>query len=712
MATVGDQYSLDPEILGEFISETEESLAGLDELFVKLENDPNNKEIIQTIFRPIHSVKGNAAFFNLGRMKTLAHDLENLLDLIRSQKLAADKDIIDIIFKGTDMLTAILGRVKAGEAEVIDDNEYNNFLARIAEAKVTGSQEDPYEKFIEQAKSFVELVEPLLAQEKVTEDHLLQIEQFEGACYRLSKLKEGEKPGPSTAIFKDANMVMKIGDVPVTDEMAVLSLHLADPWKQEPTSEVAGEIKKAVDSLKNKLSGEAQKHVQSMFEDYSTFVNSPLGLDEICREAMKGKLDLLAGMSRTEKLSQVKQSDSKKETTKKPAESVAKTMRVAENKIDQFMQFVSELVIMSEAFNYLRNDLKGHNVAREFQNRFSETIAQFQGLSEELQKSILAVRMVPAHVLTQKTPRLVRDLANKLGKEISVEITGDAIDLDKSLVEALDAPMAHLIRNCVDHAIESPEERLQQGKDPRGLIRLSLSKENELVFINISDDGRGIDPAPLIKKSLESGILTLEESKAISKQDALRLIFKSGLSTAKVVSDVSGRGVGMDIVKTSVEGLGGTIDVESQVGVGTTMKLAVPVNITSVVSKVLVTKVDGVTISIPEEMVAEVYKLSAGAGHKITDKEVLQIREVIYRVVRVRHILDIKGDDRPISDGTLILVHKNEQNVALLVDEVLNLQQVVIRQVEGDLIDNQYFSGIGMHGDGHLSMVLNVQEAF
>lgn len=617
------RYNLDPELFAEFASEATESLGDVEELLVALENNPEDLEIVQKIFRPVHSMKGNAAFFNLSQTKTLAHDLENVLDRIRKETLVADKTVIDLILVGVDMLKGMIARVQENEPEVANQDAYDGILATIS---------------------------------RLLSD-------------------EGGGREKERVLLRQA-----------TEIISVIREDIGDTLGRD----LQGKLEKFIKDY------DELQHAASATASASATPAAP-------KRDSSGGQATPAGDAGDSGASGIKQGLAHKEERQK-------TIRVSEQKVDDFLEFVSELVILSEGMNQLGIELATTAVERSLRSRFSEINTTFRDLAEGLEKAILSIRMVPAATLTRKLPRMVRDLSTGLSKPARITIDGEEVEIDKSLIEALDSPMTHLIRNSLDHGLETPEERKAAGKGPVGEIFLSIRKNEDTVEFCLRDDGRGIDAKAVRDKAVRNGLIAERDAATMSHEETLQLIFASGLSTAKVVSDVSGRGVGMDVVRTTIEELGGNIKLASEVGKGTTVTLLLPYNITTVVEKVLVVRFGDRQFSIPESMVMEVVRTDRDSGQHSPAGEVIQIRDEIFRVVRLTDVLNIESGLRSLRDGALVLVRVTGQRVAIVVEEVLSLQQVIIRNVDGEFLNPLIVQGIGMHGDGSLSPVLNVVD--
>jgi len=575
------QYDIDPELLTNFLDESEESLATLDSLFVELEHDPHNKDIIGSIFRVAHSIKGLAAFLNLKAIKDLTHELENVLDNLRDDKLCVNSTIIDCLLTGFDELSNMLVHVRAGRNQVEDENKLQELL----------------------------------------------------------------------------NEIKQLSDSNIHGEKRDISTVLDD--------------------------------VTSSVEQISEQVEELDGLqDEILEEVVDVEKD--------------KTRDVEVATT-------GRTMRVSEEKVDVFMHYVGDLIEISESFNLLQiriNSNSDTQLAREFK----DVNSGFNQLSDKLQKSLLAIRKVPARSLIQKVPRMVRDLANSLSKEVKVEVTGQDVQIDKSMIEALESPINHLVRNCVDHGIETTEERKKAGKSETGMVRIDIAEHGDDVIIKIEDDGAGIDPEKIRKKAIRMELVTDEQAAQLNDRDVLKFIFSSGFSTAKKVSDVSGRGVGMDVVKTNVESLKGSIDLQSTLGQGSTVMLRLPSSLTVLV-------VNGMLVSVGDQQyiikVEDIYEAIRPKAEEITTvqgyAECLHVHGQIYPLIRLHELFGVETELTEPTEAMVILAKNKDSRGAILVDKILGQQRAVVKELDNQFSYLNTVAGTAILANTKVALVLDVQ---
>lgn len=602
---------IDKDLLLDFLEESLEGINTVSDLFVKLEKNPDDIEIIQAIFRPVHSIKGNSAFFNLIHTKKLAHSLENVLDLLRKEAMGVNQTITNALLEGTDEVKRILERVKSGEEEILDENYFN---------------------------SLVQKLENLFRTEKETESNLWH--------YLLGMLESSQNPEAIT----------------VSEKLAALS--------------VGGQQALA---KRNKCKNEQGEE--------NPTVESKQGIVK----------------------------DDKPETTKtadKPAsdKSVQSFMRVSEESVDKFLYYVGELITIGEMYSYFQREFSsksGSIAAGTELNRINE---MFHNLSSSLQKSLLDVRLLPMSTIFQKVPRIIRDIAVSEKKQIEVKISGEDIHVDKSIIEALDSPLVHIVRNAADHGIESPEERLKNNKSSAGLIEINAAIEGENVLLTIKDNGKGFNFEALRKKAVNMGLI--KENEELSKKDVMALIFQSGVSTAKEITDISGRGVGMDVVKRSVEEKKGTISVDTTEGQGSVFEIKMPMSVSTVIIQGAVTIVSGLNLIFPVEYVLTTFSLNSADLVSVMDKETSIKKDgEVFSIVSLDSCLGLEAKKEK-TNSIVIVLEKGDKKIAVFADEIIGIKQCVLKSIEGIDLKNKYVKGASIMGDGTIGLVLDVEKFF
>jgi len=574
------QYDVDPELLGNFLDESEESLQSLDSLFIEFEQNPQSKEIIESVFRVAHSIKGLSAFLGFRSIKNLTHELETVLDNIRNDRLCVNKTIIDCLLVGFDEVCNMITRVRKNMSQVADEKQLQKLIDEI----------------------------------------------------------------------------IGLSDSEIEDRNADVSKTLDD---------VSGAVEQISDGVEEL--GESD--------------------DAIIEEIVRRK------------------NDNKK--TPDPME-IGRTMRVSEEKIDVFMQYVGDLIEISESFNLLQTRIDA-NSDTQLTAEFKNINSNFTQLSDKLQKSLLAIRKVPAMNLIQKIPRMVRDLANSLNKEVQVEFTGENVQIDKSMIEAMESPINHLVRNCVDHGIEMPEERKKSGKSETGLIKVNISEQGDDVIVEIDDDGAGIAPEKNRKKAVQMGLITHERANKLDDREVLEFIFSSGFSTAAKVSDISGRGVGMDVVRFNVESLKGSINLQSTNGKGTTVKMRLPSSLTVLV-------VNGMLVDVGDQQyivkLDDIYEIIRPKPEEIitvrNDSECLHVRGQIYPLIRLHELFGVETEFTNPTEAGVILVQVNEKRGAILVDKLLTRQRVIVKKLDEQFSYLNTVAGTAVLANTKVSLVLDI----
>jgi two-component system chemotaxis sensor kinase CheA len=384
------------------------------------------------------------------------------------------------------------------------------------------------------------------------------------------------------------------------------------------------------------------------------------------------------------------------------------TLRVDATRIDAVMNLVGELIIGKSMLNRTLTEFDQKHARDPLRAKLADAMAFQARILDELHKCVLKIRMVPVEQLFRRFPRVVRDVAKQCGKDVALELSGQNTDLDKGILDALAEPLMHLVRNAVDHGIEPADERLPAGKAARGTIYLNAYHQGTQVVIEVRDDGRGIDPVALRARAIEKGILKPEEAKRLTDQETLNLIFESGFSTASEVTEVSGRGIGMDVVRTVLDRLKGTVQVSSQKGRGTTIQLRAPLTLASI--QTLLFRVGGRLFAVPLSSVVEITRITDPEIHRVDQREVLQLREQILTLVRLDHLSRLRSiDTQPVrKKHFVIVIGAAEKRFGLLVDSLVGEEELVIKALPGEIVSSDLVSGASILGDGTVVLILNV----
>jgi len=385
-----------------------------------------------------------------------------------------------------------------------------------------------------------------------------------------------------------------------------------------------------------------------------------------------------------------------------------KTLKVDQTKVDRLMDLIGELVVAKNSLPYLARRAERVYGSRDLAREIKDQYGVINRIAQELQGSIMQVRMMPVGHVFQRFPRLVRDLSKKLDKNIQLVVEGEDTEADKNIIETLADPLIHILRNSIDHGIEPPEERLERGKPGEGQIRVKAYQDNDNVAIEITDNGRGIDAAAVKDKAVRRGLLTAEQAAGLSDHEAVQWIFAPGLSTAEQVSDISGRGVGMDVVRTSVERVGGSVTVHSQRGIGTDIRLTLPLSMA--VTHVMAVELDGKLMGVPMDLVVETVRLAPAAIYAIKQREAFILRDRLTPLLRLRRLLAMIEPATGDAAQATLVVRMHGESVGIVVDNFREGMEVILKPLEGVLAGLKHYAGTALLGDGSVMLVLNLKE--
>ncbi|MDH5756064.1 MAG: chemotaxis protein CheA [Nitrospinota bacterium] len=649
-------FEIDREILVEFIKETLEELDGLDPQFIALEKNPHDTGVLNAIFRTMHSIKGSSSFFNLNHIRTFSHKLENLLDDLRKGAREADLEIINIMLEGKDQLEKMLNRLAAGNFS--NEMEKSEEELLFAVEKIL-SQKPTVEKRQMPTQVFgeIDLVIPQLAESGLL-DHS-SVSELVTLVERLREMVLGQG-GVDSRAPQLGEMLVSEGVVSSADVVGALS-------KQKKLGDILVEEGKVDRETIEKVGGKQKK------------------IKEEINQASREKTSTVQAQLR-------------------------KTMRIEEEKIDGFMDVVGELIINAEVFNYLQKKLEAGQDLEKSIMEFKNANLDFSELIFNLQKELAEVRKIPLKGIFQKLPRMVRDLAVGMKKKADIYLTGEKLLVDKSLFEQLESPLNHLIRNSVDHGIESPSERLAMGKAETGSVKVIATEGAGDFIIRIIDDGRGMNVGQIKAKAVEKGLISPENAATISDKDAYRMVFLPGFSTAKNVTDISGRGVGMDVVMTMINENKGKVDIISSPGVGTEIVISLPLSSTLITISGLVVALGTENYIIPMEWVRE--SINPDKEQVISVKgegELIRIREQLYPLIRLYEEFGAEPRFRNPWDGVVMVIEKDDAHCCVLVDEIIEETQVVLKDLGGLFRGIPEILGGAILGDGNVGLVVNVE---
>lgn len=672
-----------------FMQESEEQLEILERETLLLEADASN-ERLQVIFRSAHTLKGSSRAMGFSGVAQLTHEMENVLDLLRQQQLSVTPAIADALLECQDTLRQMIASIADGNGDGVECQSLVEKLQGLSKAGETTSQVAPTLSVEPTGTTYVSAVPSA------------QHESLEAAAQ--------EKP-VYHAIFELADdCVMKyvraFMAINLVQEKGEILLTVPEPEKLEEEDfatqfELVFHYDEELESLQERF---------GQLTEIRSFTLSKWQLPEESEDSAVNsgaEVPNLGVVASPEVRTAPKSTDANPATSPRKAES-GQTVRVDVARLDNLMNLVGELVIDRTRIAKIGSDLASKYSDGNIE-ALTETLGHVARITSDLQDQIMKARMMPIETVFSRLPRVVRDLAQKLGKEIKLEIVGGETELDRSVIEVIGDPLIHIIRNSIDHGIESPEDRAKSGKPNSGTVTVSARHQENHIVIEIVDDGKGIDVERVRNKAIETGFISAEHAAKLTEKDALQLIFASGLSTAKEVSEVSGRGVGMDIVRSNIQKLGGIVDLESVVGQGTRFSLKLP--LTLAIIRGLLVNVNENTYVLPLGSVVETLLVEEESIQTVNQCEVIVIRGVTMPLIRLPKVLALGktvSEERKGNDLYVVVVGLADRRIGLVVNSLIGEHEVVIKSLSRFCGDVEGVSGATILGDGNVALIIDV----
>lgn len=676
-----------------FIDETKEHLQSLNQQLLVLETEPENVETINEIFRAAHSLKGMAGTMGYKRMQRLTHDMENVFSEIRNGKMGVTAELVDVLFKGLDALEAYLSNIQESADEGTQDYEdiisqLNNILD-IGLGKVVSKNSEAPKSIVAQE-----------VQEQ-KQNAGLEYKALELADYEKKAINKAEELGMKAygltvyiheyCILKAARafLVFKalegLGDViksnpevqDIEDEkfeydFSVVLLTKADIDKVKSTVLNVSEIKDVV------IQTISVEHIDEI---------------EIAKE-VKIETELVVSQDNGKSNPQVASKQAAKPV-------VNRSVRVDIEKLDVLMNLVSELIIAKNGLVSISSNDKNSSGTG-----FNEQIEYLERVTTNLHESVMKVRMVPIESVVNRFPRMIRDLSKKLDKKMELYMTGEETELDRTVIDEIGDPLMHLLRNAADHGLESGEERVAKGKSPIGSIYLDAYQDGNNVVIEVRDDGAGINVDKVRKKAVEKGALSADAADLMSDKEIIDLLFKPSFSTAEVITDVSGRGVGLDVVKTKIEALGGDIEAKSKLGEGSNFIIRLP--LTLAIIQALMVELGPEKYAIPLGSIQTIEDVLSSDIKYVHSKEVINLRGSVIPLIRLDKLLDVPETDKETENLTVVIVSKGDRLAGIVVDNLIGQQEIVIKSIGKYINNNKIIGGATILGDGEVALILDV----
>lgn len=710
-----------------FIDETREHLQNLNEQLLVLEKEPENSDTINEIFRAAHSLKGMAGTMGYKRMQRLTHDMENVFSEIRNGKMKAGAALVDVLFRGLDALENYLDNIINTQDEGTEDNQdIIDGLQKLLEEGLGGESDDGKEKqpeapapavvSVKERKHLVLAEHELHAANKAKSDgeNVFEITVYiqESCLLKAARaflvFKALEDAGD---IIKSVPEVQDIEDEKFDFEFSLVLLTKKSRPEIEQMILNVSEIKEVLvedvdlSAPSVEVTHTAEEQVteapaNNNKESSETEAASSAGAATAVAQAPKETA------AQTAAASPAKETETKKEPPKTTAKANAKpvvnrSVRVDIEKLDDLMNLVSELIIAKNGLTSINDDSQTMR-----DGNFNEQIEYLERITTSLHQSVMKVRMVPIESVVNRFPRMIRDLSKKLGKKMELYMTGEDTELDRTVIDEIGDPLMHLLRNAADHGLETNEERVRLGKPEVGSIFLDVYQEGNNVVIEVRDDGAGIDVEKVKNKALNKGTITEEQAAIMSDKEIIDLLFRPSFSTAEVISDVSGRGVGLDVVKTKIETLGGSIETKTALGEGSNFIIRLP--LTLAIIQALMVEIGKEKYAIPLGSIVTLEDVPISDVKYVRNKEVINLRGSVIPLMRMARVLDVEPAAEEPTNLTVIIVKKGDKQAGLIVDNLIGQLDIVIKSIGKYINNSKMISGATILGDGEIALILDV----
>ena len=632
------------EIMEDFLIEAFEMVEQLDQDLVELENNPEDLDLLNRIFRVAHTIKGSSSFLNFDVLTHLTHNMEDVLNKARRGELKITPDVMDVILESIDLMKALLSVIRDNGTDANSGIDVSDCVKRL------------------QAISKGEAIDEAST----------------------------ETPAQTTQT-QESTQAVETQDSPETTESVASTQEqeeepdYANMSPEEVEAEIARLLAKRQEEDKKRRQEKKQEEAQAKLA--ATTEQKPVSSATQPTTKAAPKTDSSGGQ-------------------KSPSVAVEPTVRVDVKRLDHLMNLIGELVLGKNRLIRIYGDVEERYDGEKFLEELNQVVSSISTVTTDLQLAVMKTRMLPVGKVFSKFPRMVRDLSRELGKNIDLIISGEETELDKSIVEEIGDPLIHIIRNSCDHGIEVPDVRTANGKSEVGKVELKAYNEGNHIVIEIKDDGKGLDAEMLKKKAIEKGLINERDAESMSEKEAFGIIFRPGFSTAASITNVSGRGVGMDVVKTNVEKLNGIIEIDSEKGVGTTQKLKIP--LTLAIMQALLVGVQEEYYAIPLSSVLETVRVSQEEIYTVDGKSVLRLRDEVLSLVRLADIFKVDSVLESLNEVYVVIIGLAEQKIGVIVDYLIGQEEVVIKSLGYYLKGTEGIAGATVRGDGKITLIADV----
>ncbi|WP_027621540.1 chemotaxis protein CheA [Acetivibrio clariflavus] len=679
-----------------FIDETKEHLQSLNESLLQLEQNPKDTAILNEIFRVAHTLKGMAGTMGFNKMAKLTHDMENVLHALRNNEISVTPKLVDTLFMCLDALENYTENIVNTGSE--GNNDYNGIISELNNAVNNKTEQETVKTEVENNQS-----EPEKTDNKTYKTAQFKLNQYEqNIAYKAKEL--GMNVLKITVVLNKGCVLKSARSFIIFQTIERHSEIIRSEPRVEDIEDEKFDFEFTVVCITKEEPSFFEKDINSIAEIDEVVITS-LGYEDfqlaetekISSENTANSVDTVNAV--VEDSSDSKQEDNSQNNQAHKAKT-GKTVRVDIDRLDVLMNLVSELII-------IKTRLEGIDIGDRTQ-AYNEAIEYLERITTNLHDAVMKVRMVPVEMVFNRFPRMIRDTARDLNKEIILNMSGEDTELDRTVIDEIGDPLIHLLRNSADHGIESIEKRKAAGKPTAGKIDLRAYQDGNNVVIEVCDDGQGIDLEKVKKKAIEKGLVKKEIANTLSQKDIIDFLFKPSFSTSDKITDLSGRGVGLDVVKTKIEQLGGVVEVETEWGKGSKFIIRLP--LTLAIIQALLVVIGEEKYAIPLSSTKEIIKISPDQIMLVQKQEVIMIRDTVIPIVRLNRILDIPTDENNKKQLTVVIVKKGERLSGFLVDSLIGQQEIVIKSLGKLLSGIKFIAGATILGDGNVALILDVNS--
>jgi two-component system chemotaxis sensor kinase CheA len=676
-----NEILINTEYLDIFLDESQEHLQSINDNLLKLEQAPDDLSIVGEVFRSAHTLKGMAATMGFEDLAYLTHNMENVLDLIRNHKLEATSAVLDVVFVAVDDLEAMVTDIATGGEGKHDVSMVVLQLERIEKGDITEINHE-LEKMVEQ----IEGNEPLVESYDEFERTVLEQSFEQGySAYQIKITLDEQAMLKAARVFMVFDVLEQVGDV----------------IKSTPSAELLEEEKFDQDFLVTVLTKAEGEEIKKRILNVSEITNVIVQpIDSTILTVLIEEEEEVPQQIEEANQEEVKEETPSIKTGEAPTKQkneMNKTIRVNIERLDVLMNLFEELVIDRGRLEQIASELRN--------NELNETVERMSRISGDLQEIILNMRMMPVEQVFNRFPRMVRSLSKDLNKKVNLQIIGAETELDRTIIDEIGDPLVHLLRNSIDHGIETPDKRLAAGKPEEGTVLLKAYHSGNNVFIEIEDDGAGIDRDKVLNKALKNGIVHEEEASKMSDQQVFSLLFSSGFSTSEKITDVSGRGVGLDVVKNTFESLGGVVTVNSILGKGSTFSIQLPLTLSII--DVMLVEVQEEKYAIPLSSIVETAIVNKCDVYSAYNQKVIDFRGKVVPLIFLKDIFEVPGEQSEEEFYSLVIVHKGDKAAGLVVDSLIGQHDIVLKSLGNYLKEVFAISGATILGNGQVALILD-----